>query len=161
MVRIGLTAALLCALALPATASAQTAPVPSPPTLEVYRGQVESFCNETNKARKNAGKGYKQDLEAGKFAQVGRRFISAARVYRRGNARIAAVERPPENAAKLGRWIKSRKADASLYARFGKALKKLTPATVMKTVELQNKVASHSVKTRKIIRGLGFRHCAV
>ncbi len=159
MTRIALISVLAAALALPVAASAQTTPVPTPQTIEIYRGQVEPICNETNKARKKAGKRYKQDLKAGKFKQVGRRFVAAARVFRRGNAKIAAIARPPDSAAKISRWIKSRKGDASLLGRFGAVLENLTPASVQKALKLQEMVASHVLKTKRTSRGLGFRHC--
>jgi hypothetical protein len=112
--------ALGLAVALAATASLAAA---EEVTRDTYKAQVEPICKANTKANEKILKGVRADVRKGKLARAGRQFLKASSALNKAYRQLKAVPQPPADQAKLSKWLKYVKQEASLFATGGKALK--------------------------------------
>jgi len=92
-------------------------------TREQYVAQLEPICKRNTTANTRILKGVKQQVQKGKLAPAGRRFIRASRALGRSIGQMAKVPRPAADAAKLGKWFGYLKRERVFLLKIGKALK--------------------------------------
>jgi hypothetical protein len=75
------------------------------PTRADYVTQLEAVCKPDAEATQRAMKGARADVRAERFALAAGKFAGATAIFGSTLKRIAAVPRPPADAAKLGKWF--------------------------------------------------------
>ena len=99
MTRILIVTALL-ALAGGAVAAAAEAP-----TRTEYVGKLEGICRPDAAATQVAMRGARADLRDERLPAATAKFAKATQIFGGTVKKIAAVPRPPADAAKLGKWF--------------------------------------------------------
>ena len=112
--------AIALAAALAATASLAAA---EEVTRETYKAQVEPICQTNTKANEKILKGVRTEVREGKLSLAGRQFIKASTALNKAYAQLKAVPQPAADQARLTKWLKYVKEEASLFQTGGKALK--------------------------------------
>jgi hypothetical protein len=95
-----MAAALLATFIVAATAAAAEAP-----TRDEYVARLEGICRPDAEATREAMKGARRDIRSERLAVAGGKFARASSIFGSTVKRIAAVPRPPADAAKLSRWF--------------------------------------------------------
>ena len=93
------------------------------PTRDAYVAWVEPICKANTKANARILKGVKGQVQKGRLAPAGKRFIRASRALGRAVGKIARVPHPEADAAKLKQWIGYLKSEQRFLLLIGKALK--------------------------------------
>jgi hypothetical protein len=83
------------------------------PTREKYVAQLEALCKPDAEATQRVMKGARADISAERLALAAEKFAGATSIFGSTVKRIAAVPRPPADAAKLGKWFGYLKAQES------------------------------------------------
>jgi hypothetical protein len=105
-----IVAAVLGVVLLACGASAVAAEAP---TREEYVAQLERVCKPDAEATQRAMKGARADVRAERLVLAAGKFANATSIFGSTVRRIAAVPRPPADAAKLGKWFGYLKAQES------------------------------------------------
>jgi hypothetical protein len=95
-----LAAALFALALLGGTAAAEEAP-----SRTEYVSHLEAICKPRALATERATKGAKADLQAGRTAVAAGKFSRATTIFGATVTQIAAVPRPPADAAALEKWF--------------------------------------------------------
>jgi hypothetical protein len=95
-----MAAAVLATFIVAATAAAAEAP-----TRDEYVARLEGICRPDAEATREAMKGARRDIRSERLAVAGGKFARASSIFGSTVKRIAAVPRPPPDAAKLSRWF--------------------------------------------------------
>ena len=107
-----------------ATVAAEEAPSPR----DEYVAKVEPICEANTLANKRILANVRTKAHSRSPKQVeeaGRQFIHAAAAFGSTVSRIAAVPPPPEDEARLGRWIEHLRIVQANLRHLGKTLQKL------------------------------------
>jgi hypothetical protein len=75
------------------------------PSRTEYVAQLESICKPRAEATQVAMQGAKADLKAERLAVAAGKFAKASKIFGGTVQKIAAVPRPPADAAKLATWF--------------------------------------------------------
>jgi hypothetical protein len=75
------------------------------PTRSEYVLRLEGICKPNAEATRRVVGGVRSDVRAERFATAAAKFSRAERIFSRTVAKIAAVPRPPADAATLSRWF--------------------------------------------------------
>jgi len=114
------TLALLGALALAAAAT----PGESAARAE-YVSLLEPICETNTNANRRILRNVRQRArKRATMRQAGVQFVRAAAAFGSTVGEMAAVPRPPEDAARLGRWFKQLRVVQANLRKLGRALKK-------------------------------------
>ena len=140
----------LLVLAAPSPAQTPT------PTREQYVAQAEPICQANTEANKRILKGVRAKVKQGKLAGAGRQFSRAATAFRATLDQVAAIPRPPADAATLGQWLASLRVDGNSLSQIGAALK---AGDERKAQQSAVKLTRHSLTTNDIVAGFGFNYC--
>jgi hypothetical protein len=98
-------AILLSALAAAVLFAAMSASAAEAPTRGEYVDQLEAICKPDALATQRAMKGARADVKAERLKPAAAKFAKATSIFGGTVKQIAAVPRPPEDAAKLGKWF--------------------------------------------------------
>lgn len=98
--RLPLAAVALAVLALSASAAAEVAPERAE-----YVSHLESICRPRVAETQRAVRGVRADVRAERLGVAARKFGRAASIFGGTVRAIAAVPRPPADAARLAKWF--------------------------------------------------------
>jgi hypothetical protein len=98
-------AAATLAAALARAVAALPAAAGAAPQRREYVAKLEGICKPGAMATQRAMKGARDDLSSERLAVAARKFGHARRIFGRTVQRIAAVPRPPADAAQLRKWF--------------------------------------------------------
>lgn len=88
-------------------------------TRDSYREAVEPICKENTKANERILHGVRAMVREERLEAASRRFLRAARALRGTLGQLRPVPRPPEDQARLSRWLGFVGAEAELLAKTG------------------------------------------
>jgi hypothetical protein len=109
MRRATLLLTAIAALAIAGTAGA------SEVTRDSYSAQVEPICKTNTEANQKILKGVRAKVKAGRLKAAAKQFEAAAKALARTQVQLAAVAQPPDDAAKLAKWLAYVKTEAELF----------------------------------------------
>lgn len=108
-------AAMLLA-AVPAPAAEQT-----PAT---YKERVEPICKADTEANEKILNGVRAKVKAGKLDAAAKQFSRAAKALKHARAQLLQVPKPPEDAARLTKWLGYVKTEVELFEAVARKLDK-------------------------------------
>jgi hypothetical protein len=154
--RLGAAAALAVAVSLalalvPARASATE-------TIEEYVAAAEPICKANVEQNSKVLKGVKRQVKKGKNRKAARRFRKASRLFNRALEAVDAIEKPPEQAATLSKWMRKLRVEVRLLKKMSKAIKK---DKLNKAQRIRVKLDRKGRKANNVVLGFGFNHCLV
>jgi hypothetical protein len=106
-----------------------TAAAAEAPTRDEYVSELEALCKPDAEQTQRVMKGARADLKSERLDAAAAKFAAAAKIFGGTVEEIAAVPRPPADAAKLSRWFDYLKAQEgylkqiTLQLRAGRAIK--------------------------------------
>jgi len=142
------TALLVCA----ASATAADAP-----TREEYVTQLEAVCKPDAEATQRAMKGARADVSAERLALAAGKFAKATSIFGSTVKQIAAVPRPPADAAKLGKWFGYLKAQESYLGQITAQLKADHPIQAQR---LTARFIHNGNLANNVVLAFGFDSCS-
>lgn len=127
-------------------------------TRESYVEQVEPICKKNTKANERILKGAEKKVREGKLKVAAGQFTQAAGAFEKAVKELRAVQQPPEDTAKLTKWLKQLDVETELLRKIGKALReeKKTQAQTF-SVKLRN----NSNIANNIVLGFDFNYCLI
>ncbi len=144
---MALTAALF--LSIVSLAAAEETP-------ESYKAKVEPICEANSKANEKILKNVKTEVKQGKDALAAKQLDQAAKALKATETQLAAVEQPPADTERLGKWLGYVKTEASLFEQTGKALK---ANNKNKAQQLESKLNSNANSANAEVLSFGFHFC--
>ena len=96
---------VVTALLTAALMSAVSAAAAEAPTRTEYVDQLEAICKPDAQATQRAMKGARADVRNERLKPAAAKFAKATSIFGGTVKQISAVPRPPEDAAKLGKWF--------------------------------------------------------
>ena len=117
---LGITAAIVAATLVAGVAHAEEG---LGPTRAEYVASVEPICESNTAANKRILKGARDKVNGGKMPAAGGQFIRASDAFGKTIEKIVAVPRPPEDDARLMKWVGFLKIVKSNLRKIGLALK--------------------------------------
>jgi len=104
--------ALLAAVPASATTPAQTE----------YKEKVEPICKVNTEANEKILKGVRQKVKSGKYDAAAKQFTAAAKALKKARTQLVAVPKPPEDEAKLTKWLAYAKTETQLFETIARKL---------------------------------------
>lgn len=145
-------AALALALAIPAVSSAETS------ERDEYVAKAEPICKTNVLANRQIFKGAKQQVKEDKLKLASKHFFRAATAFSKTIDQLAAIPQPPEDAAKLTKWLGLLRTEKAIIQKIGTAL----------AAEDKHRAQSYSVelnrnsnKANNAVLGFGFNYCRI
>ena len=92
-----------------------TAPLALAITRDEYKAQVEPICKKNSEANDKILKTVRKEVKEDKLKTAGAKFIKASNALTATYNELKAVEQPPEDAAKLTKWLSYVKTEAELF----------------------------------------------
>lgn len=150
--------ALAGAALLAAAPAGAESPVPEPPTRDSYKAEVEPICKANKSASDRFLKGVKGLVKQDKLAKASQNFAKAATALEKTQKQLAAVARPPADAARLGNWLAGIRGEVALMRQISAKLAKgkKGPASSL-AVKLQHN-ATH---TNNLVIVFQFDYCRI
>jgi hypothetical protein len=145
-------AALVAGVLLAATAAAAEAP-----TRDEYVAQLEAVCKPDAEATQRAMKGARADVSAERLGAAAGKFAAATSIFGSTVEEIAAVPRPPADAAKLSRWFGYLRAQGSYLKRITAQLR------VGRGIQAQRLTARfihNGNLANNVVLAFGFNYCS-
>jgi hypothetical protein len=148
---LAIALALAAAALFAAAAIGQTAP-----TRAEYVSLAESVCKASKSSTEPLLKGIGKDLKKSRLAPAGQALTKAARLFAAQRTRLAAIPKPPADAAKLSTWLKQLDTQNSLMATAGRLMRE----------ERKNQVQGYLARyahagniANDTVLGFGFNQC--
>jgi hypothetical protein len=146
-------AALALALAFAAVASGDASE-----SRDAYKEAVEPICKTNQDASKRILTGVEKMVKKDKLKQAGARFTQAAAALEKAQKQLAAVPQPPEDTAKLGKWLSGIKGEVSLMKTIGKKFK---AGNKGKGSSLVVKLKNNAKTTNNLVIAFQFKYCKI
>jgi hypothetical protein len=89
---------------------------------QIYREAVEPICKANTEANEKILKGVRQKVKEGKLDPASKQVLAAARALKQARAQLLQVPKPPEDAAKLTKWLGYVKTEVQLFEALGRKL---------------------------------------
>jgi hypothetical protein len=156
---VRIVAPALAALSVLAVASAWAAEAPTP--REEYVAAVEPICEANTLANKRILKHARERARSRNpklVKRAGGQFIHASAAFGSTVTKIAAVPKPPEDEARLGRWIERLRIVQKNLRNLGKALKRVDR---IKAAHEAIRVERSGNAANNIGFAFGFRSCRI
>ncbi len=146
------TAALLALvlLAAPAFAAEQTR--------EGYIAAVEPICKVNKQSSDRYLKGVAALVKSDKLEKAGQNFAKAALALEKAQKQLAAVPRPPADAAKLTKWLAGIKEEV---AQMRTIATKLKQGDKSKASTLAIRLQHHATQTNNLVTAFEFTYCNI
>lgn len=146
-----LTAAILAAvLAAAGLAAAEGV------TRDSYIAAVEPICKTNTEANEEILKPVRKLVKEDKLKQAGARFTKAAKALKKSYNQLKAVPQPPEDSAKLTKWLSYVKTEADLFESAATALK---AGNKTKAQTFVVKLTHNANLANNQVLSFGFRYC--
>ncbi len=153
LTRIAICTTALCAvLALAAVALADSA------ERSAYKEAVEPICKANKEASKRILTGVEKMVREDKLKQAGTRFSRAAGALEKVERQLAAVPQPPEDAARLGKWLAGIKSEVALMRTIDAKFKAGNKA---RGSSLVVKLKTKATQTNNIVIVFQFDNCKI
>lgn len=121
-----------------------------------YKEAVEPICKANTEANKRILKGVRAKVRQGKLQAAGRQFAKAGAALKRTRGELAAVAQPPEDEARLTKWLGYIQTEASL---FGKAATKLKAGNKTAAQTIVIKLQHNAQQANNLVLGFEFHYC--
>jgi hypothetical protein len=145
-------AGLILALALAATTAGAEAP-----TRDEYVNRLESVCKPDAEATQRAMRGARADVSAERLGVAAAKFARATTIFGSTVRTIAAVPRPPADAARLSRWFGYLKAQESYLQRITTQLK---GGRAIQAQRLTARFIHNGNLANNVVIAFGFDYCS-
>jgi hypothetical protein len=150
-------AAAVLALASPLAVLTAGALAAEAPTRDEYVTELERVCEPDAEATRRAMKGARGDIQAERLAAAAEKFAAATSIFGSTVKEIAAVPRPPADAAKLGKWFGYLKAQESYLQRITAQLRQ---DHAIKAQRLTARFIHNGNLANNVVLAFGFDHCS-
>lgn len=147
------TAAVLAVSALCAAA----APAAEAPTRSEYVETLEARCKPDAEATQRAMKGARADLRQERLVVAAEKFAAAKSIFGGTVREIAAVPRPPADAAKLSKWFGYLKRQE---AYLGQITAQLRADHAIKAQRLTARFIHSGNLANNVVIAFGFDYCS-
>lgn len=123
---------------------------------ETYKAEVEPICKRNTEANEKILKGVRQLVKAGKTDLAAKKVFAAARALKRTRSELLAVPKPPEDAARLTKWLGFAKEEITLFETLGRKLKAGEKTQAQKMVL---RLKSTAERANNTVLDFEFRYC--
>lgn len=123
-----------------------------------YKAQVEPICKKNQQESNRYLSGVKNLVKHDKLKQAGTAFSKAALALEKAQKQLAAVPQPPEDAAKLGKWLSEIKAEVTLMRQIASKFK---AGNKSKGSSLAVKLQDNATKANNGVLVFGFNYCKI
>lgn len=123
-----------------------------------YKAAVEPICKANKEASQRILTGVEKMVRHDQLKQAGRRFTRAAAALEKAEKQLAAVPRPPEDTAKLGKWLAGITSEVSLMRRIAAKFK---AGDKSKGSSLVVKLKNNANKTNNLVIVFQFDYCRI
>jgi hypothetical protein len=151
MGRIVVVAALLALLGGAVAVAAER------PTRAEYVQQLEAICKPDALATQTAMRGARGDLQAERLPAATAKFAKASEIFGGTVKEIAAVPRPVEDAAKLGKWFVYLKRQESYLQQITAQLR---AGRAIKAQRLTARFIHSGNLANNVVLAFGFNYCS-
>ncbi|HEX6781188.1 MAG TPA: hypothetical protein VF125_04065 [Solirubrobacterales bacterium] len=93
-----------------------------PDPRDTYKQEVEPICKANTEANEKILAGVRQKVKSGKYDAAAKQFSAAAKALKKTRAQLVAVPKPPEDTAKLTKWLGYAKTEAQLFEAIARKL---------------------------------------
>ena len=121
-----------------------------------YVQAVEPICKENTEANEKILKGVRAKVKAGKLDAAARQFSAAARALKRTRSQLLQVPKPPDDAARLTKWLGYVKTEVELFEAIGRKLAKNEKTAAQKMVA---RLISNARQANNQVLDFEFRYC--
>jgi hypothetical protein len=128
---------------------------------DAYKALVEPICKSNSSAADRLLGPVKGWVKKDKLKQAGQAFSKAAVELEKTQKKLAAVPQPPEDAAKLGKWLSEIKAEVALMKTIAANFNKNTKAGKSKATSLAVKLQNNATKANNNVIVFQFRYCKI
>lgn len=125
-------------------------------TRESYKEAVEPICKTNTEANEKILEGVRAKVKEGKLKAASRQFSAAARALKRARAQLLQVPKPPEDAAKLTKWLGYVKTEVQLFESVARKLKNGEKTSAQKMVV---RLISTARQANNQVLEFQFRYC--
>jgi hypothetical protein len=136
---------------------AVTAAAAEAPTRDQYVARLEGICRPDAEATREAMKGARGDIRSERLALAGGKFAKASSIFGSTVKRIAAVPRPPADAAKLSRWFGYLKNQESYL---GQIAAQLRHDHAIRAQRLTARFIHNGNLANNVVLAFGFDYCS-
>jgi hypothetical protein len=137
--------------------AAVTAAAAEPPTRTEYVDQLEAICKPDALATQRAMKGARADIKTERLKPAAAKFSKATSIFGGTVKQIAAVPRPPEDAAKLGKWFTYLNRQASYLQQITVQLRR---EQAIKAQRLTARFIHNGNLANNVVLAFGFDYCS-
>jgi hypothetical protein len=127
------------------------------PTRSEYVDGLEAICKPDAEATQAAMRGAKADLRAERLSVAAGKFAKATKIFGGTVKQIAAVPRPPADAARLSKWFGYLKAQES-YLR--QITSQLRAGQAIKAQRLTARFIHNGNLANNVVLAFGFNYCS-
>jgi hypothetical protein len=130
----------------------------SEPTRDSYKAAVEPICKENRAASDRYLSGVRKLVKKDKLHKAAENFTKAAAALENAHKKLAAVEQPPADAAKLAKWLAGIKRQVSQLRAIAAKLKagKVGPASALSV-----RLTHDATTTNNQVIVFGFNYCRI
>jgi hypothetical protein len=128
---------------------------------DAYKAEVEPICKSNSSAADRLLGPVKGWVKQDKLKQAGQAFSKAAVELEMTQKKLARVPQPPEDAAKLGKWLSEIKAEVGLMKTIAANFNKNTKAGKSKATSLAVKLQNNATKANNNVIVFQFRYCKI
>lgn len=125
---------------------------------EAYKEKVEPICKTNVQANERILKGVKAKVKAGKLKPAATQFTKAANSTKTALAKLKAVPRPPEDQARLTKWLKYIQEEEGY---FRKIAKKLNAGDKNGATAMQIRLQHTATQANNTVLAFEFKYCRV
>jgi hypothetical protein len=123
---------------------------------DAYKDAVEPICKANTEANEKILKGVRQTVKSGKYDAAAKQFQGAAKALKKTRAQLLAVPKPPEDTAKLTKWLGYVKTEIQLFEAISTKLKKDEVTAAQKMVV---RLVSNARQANNQVLEYEFRYC--
>lgn len=123
-----------------------------------YKEQVEPICKTNKEASKRILTGVEKMVKKDELKKAGARFSQAASALEKAQKQLAAVPQPPEDSAKLTKWLSGIKGEVSLMKTIAAKFK---AGNKSKGSSLVVKLKNNANKTNNLVIAFQFNYCKI
>lgn len=128
------------------------------PTRETYKAAVEPICKTNKQASDRYLTGVKSLVKADKLDKASQNFAKAASALEKAQKQLAAVEQPPADVARLGKWLAGIKGEVALMRTISA---KLAQGNKSKASSLAVKLQHNASNTNNLVIAFQFDYCKI
>ena len=125
---------------------------------QTYKEAVEPICKVNVQTNERTLKGVKAKVKAGKLKPAATQFTKAAESTKKALAKLKAVPQPPEDQAKLTKWLKYIQEEEGY---FRKIAQKLNAGDKNGATAMQIRLEHTATQANNMVLAYEFKYCRV